>query len=116
MESALLLNVAPLYPNYTKFCVDKYNLMKSPCAKFQVFSLKSDVTMTINFLSLRYMGILTFRHCDVKMTSYDNFFMNLNSELKIALSAKFELFFNPKNDVTHWKQKVAMATSDYNGY
>ena len=26
------------------------------------------------------------------------------------------LFFNPKHDVTHWKQKFAMATSDYNGF
>ena len=46
------------------------------------------------------------------------------------LSTKFELdqviilkiipvfcfFFNGKNDVTHCKQKVAMATSDENGY
>ena len=28
------------------------------------------------------MGILTFRHCDVKMTSYIKFFMNLNSRPK----------------------------------
>ena len=55
--------------------------------------------------------------------------MNWNSQPKIALSAKFELyqviilkiiqdslFFNPKNDVTHCKQKVAMATSDYINY
>ena len=38
------------------------------------------------------MGILTFCHCDVKMTSYIKFFMNLNSgPIKIAPSAKFEL-------------------------
>ena len=56
--------------------------------------------------------------------------MNLKSRPKNnPLSAKFELdqviilkitqismFFQPKNDVTHQKQKVAMATSDYNGY
>ena len=49
--------------------------------------------------------------------------------LKITLSTKFELdqviilkiiqvflFFNGKNDVTHCKQKVAIATSDENGY
>ena len=55
--------------------------------------------------------------------------MNLNLGHKIAAFAKFELdqviilkiiqvslFFQPKNDVTHWKQKVAMATSYYNGY
>ena len=55
--------------------------------------------------------------------------MNLNSGPKIASCAKFELdqviilkiiqvslFFNPKNDVAHWEQKVAMATSQYNGY
>ena len=72
------------------------------------------------------MGILTFRHCDVKMTSDIKLFMNLNSGPKITLSTKFEfdqviilkiiqvfLFFSmPKNDVTHCKQKVAMATSD----
>ena len=69
VESTLPLNVTPLHPNYTKFCVDKYNLMKSLCAKFQEFSLKNDVTMTINFLSPGNMGILTFHHCDVKMTS-----------------------------------------------
>ena len=57
------------------------------------------------------------------------FLMNLNSGPKIIPCAKFELnqaiilkiiqvslFFQPKNDVTHWKQKVAMATSYYNGY
>ena len=51
--------------------------------------------------------------------------MNLNLEPKISLSAKFELdqviilkiiqrflFFNAKIVVSHWKQKVAMATSD----
>ena len=60
------------------------------------------------------MCILTFRHCDVNITSYMKFFMNLNSEPKIALSAEFELdqvntlkiiqvslFFIPNNDVTH---------------
>ena len=60
------------------------------------------------------MGILTFCHCDVKMTLYINFFMNLISGPKIAPYAKFELdqviilkiiqvslFFRPKNDVTH---------------
>ena len=69
-----------------------------------------------------------FRHCDVKMTSYINIFMNLNSGPKNNLSTKFELdqvlilkiiqvcFFNGKNDVTLCNQKVAMATSDENGY
>ena len=55
------------------------------------------------------MGILMFRHCDVKMTSYTEIFMNLNSEHKIALCGKFKLdhvivlkiiqvslFFHPK--------------------
>ena len=56
--------------------------------------------------------------------------MNLNSEPKTnSLSTKFELvqviilkiieafcFFNAKNEVTHCKQEVAMATSDWNGY
>ena len=55
--------------------------------------------------------------------------MNLNSEPKISLFIKFELdrviilkiiyvslFFIAKNDVTFLKQKVAMATSDDNGY
>ena len=37
------------------------------------------------------MDILTFRHCDVKMTSQIIFFMNLNSGPKISLSTKFEL-------------------------
>ena len=32
------LNSTPLYPNQTKFTVDKYN-MTSPCAKCQVFWL-----------------------------------------------------------------------------
>ena len=54
--------------------------------------------------------------------------MNLNSGPKIAPCAKFELdqviilkiiqislFFQPKNDVAHWKQKAAMAASYYNG-
>ena len=41
--------------------------MKSRHAKFQVFWLKSDV---INFFSLQYVCILTFRHCDLKMTLY----------------------------------------------
>ena len=49
--------------------------------------------------------------------------------LKIAPYAKFELdqvimlkiiqvslFFDPKNDVTHLKQKVAIAASYYNGH
>ena len=32
-------------------------------------------------------------------------------------NSSFFLFFSSqKNDVTRWKQKVAMATSDYNGY
>ena len=57
------------------------------------------------------------------------FLMNLNSGPNIAPCVKFELdqviilkiikvslFFQPKNDVTHWKQKVAMATSYCNGY
>ena len=26
------------------------------------------------------------------------------------------MVFYPKNDVTHWKQKVAIATSDYNAF
>ena len=60
------------------------------------------------------MCLLTFRHCDVKITSYMKIFMNLSSVLKLALSAKSELgqvitlkiiqvslFFHPKNDVTH---------------
>ena len=56
--------------------------------------------------------------------------MNLNSGPKRDLSAEFELdqviilkivqvffgFSAQKNDVTHWKQKVSMTTSDYNGY
>ena len=55
--------------------------------------------------------------------------MNSNSGPKNSPYAKFELdhliilkiiqvslFFQPKNDVTHWKQKVAMATSYYNAY
>ena len=50
-------------------------------------------------------------------------------DLKIAPYAKFELdhviilkiiqvslFFNPKNDLIHWKQKVAMTTPYCNGY
>ena len=51
--------------------------MKSPRAKFQVFWLKNDV---MSFSVSRYVGILTFRHCDVKMTSYMK--MSLNSEPK----------------------------------
>ena len=76
------------------------------------------------------MGIWMFCHYDVKMTSYIKIFYEFEFKtLKIAPYAKFELhqviilkiiqassFFNPKNDVTHWKQKVAMATSYYNGY
>ena len=55
--------------------------------------------------------------------------MNLNSGPKITLSTKFELdqvitlkiievflFFNGKNDMTHCKQMVAVATSDENSY
>ena len=55
--------------------------------------------------------------------------MNLNSGSKNSLYAKFELdqviilkiiqvslFFQLKNDVTHWEQKTAVATSYYNGY
>ena len=55
--------------------------------------------------------------------------MNLNSGPKNNPLYQFELdqviilkiiqvfcFFNGKNDVTHCKQKVAMATSDKNGY
>ena len=55
--------------------------------------------------------------------------MHLNSGPKKSPYAKFEFdqviilkiiqvssFFQPKNDVAHWKQKVAMATSYYNGY
>ena len=71
-----------------------------------------------------------FSHCEVKMTSYIKiFFKILIQGLKITLSTKFELdqviilniiqvllFFNGKNDVTHCKQKVVMATSDKNGY
>ena len=38
------------------------------------------------------MGILTFRHCDVKMTLCLKFFMNLNSGPKnSSLSVKFKL-------------------------
>ena len=44
------------------------------------------------------MCILTFRHCDVKMTSYMKILINLNSGPKIALSAKFEL-----DQVITWK-------------
>ena len=47
--------------------------MKSPCAKFQMFWLKNDVSdavNAVNFFSLGCMGIFTLRHCDVKMTSY----------------------------------------------
>ena len=64
------------------------------------------------------MGILTFRHCDVKMTSHINFFINLISGPKITLSTKFEVdkviilkiiqvfcFFNAKNDVCHTVNK-----------
>ena len=55
--------------------------------------------------------------------------MNLNSGTKTTLSTKFELvqviilkviqvfcFFNAKNDVTHCKQKVAIATFAENDY
>ena len=85
--------------------------MKRSRAKFQLLWLQNDV---INFFSLPYMDILTFRHCDVKMTSYMKFFMNLNSGPKITLFAKFELdqviilkiiqvsfCLHPKNDVIH---------------
>ena len=73
------------------------------------------------------MGILTLRHCDVKVTSYIKIFMSLNSELKNnpfyqirASSSNYlennpSFFFNAKNDLTHCKQKVAVATSDWNG-
>ena len=37
------------------------------------------------------MGILKFRHCDVKMMSNVLIFRNLNSGPKIALSAKLDL-------------------------
>ena len=37
------------------------------------------------------MGILTFCHCDVKMTSYIKFFMDLNSGPKSSPYSKFEL-------------------------
>ena len=53
--------------------------------------------------------------------------MNLNSDLKNTPSVKFESdqaiilkiiyvssFFYPTNNVTQWKQKVAMATSQNN--
>ena len=43
---------APFYPNYTKFDESKYNHMKSPCAKFQVFWLKNDVIMTRSTFSV----------------------------------------------------------------
>ena len=45
----------------------------------------------INFFSLSYMGILAFRHCDVKMTSYSKFLRIWIQSIKIAFSAKFEL-------------------------
>ena len=40
------LNSTPLYPNYTKFAVSKYNHMTSPCAKFQVFWLKNELFLS----------------------------------------------------------------------
>ena len=47
---------------------------------------------TINFFSLQYLGILTFRHCDVKMTPYTKIFLwTWIQGLKITISAKFEL-------------------------
>ena len=61
---------------------------------------------------------------------HKNFWWIWIQGLKIALSTKFELdqviylennssffvFFIPKNDVTHRKQKVAMATSDQDSF
>ena len=38
-------------------------------------------------------------------------------QVTILKIIQVSLFFqSKKNDVTHWKQKVAMATSYYNGY
>ena len=36
------------------------------------------------------MGILTFRHCDVKVTPYMKFFWIWSQDLEIALYAEFE--------------------------
>ena len=58
-----------------------------------------------------------FPHFDVSMTFHIIFFMNLNSESNLSMikpfsnSFKFLHFSISTNDVTHWKQKVALATS-----
>ena len=103
---------------------------KSLCKISSVLVKKWRHNDTINFFSLWYMGIWTFCHYDVKMTSYIKILMNLNSGPKnspmwqiwawssnyLGNNSSLFVFSTQKNDVTYWKQKVAMATSYYNGY
>ena len=109
-----LLTSLPLSKLNQILCEQIQFYEKSLCKISSVLVKKLRHNDAINFSSLQYMVMLTFCHCDVKMTSYIKFFMNLNLLPKyIALSAKFEvdqviilkliqlsLFFNPKNDVT----------------
>ena len=87
--------------------------MKSSCVKFQVFWLKMTSQWRNKLFSLWYMGILTFRHCDVKLRSCIKFFINLNSGPKnnplyqiwalssnyVENNSSFFCFFNAENDL-----------------